>query len=59
MAKRNRKRKLRSIKARHGRSINYCGAPCDLQEGTICEDCKEYRPMRHRGTDALEGGDET
>jgi hypothetical protein len=56
MAKRNRKRKYRSNVPRHGRATTYCGAPCDLDKGVVCEDCKEFRRVRQTGSATLNGG---
>jgi hypothetical protein len=53
MAGKSRNRKLRSLKPRHGRSIESCGAPCDADQGDICEDCTEYGHLiRNRRRDA-------
>jgi hypothetical protein len=55
MAKKLRTRKLRLLKPRHGRAITYCGAPCDLEKGTVCEDCKEWRRMRRSKAGQYDG----
>jgi hypothetical protein len=48
MASKSRIRKLRSLKPRHGRDISFCGAPCDADQGDICEDCTEYGHLIRR-----------
>jgi hypothetical protein len=55
MASKRRNRKLRSLKPRHGRAVTFCGAPCDLDKGEICSDCKEWRNLRRNNAGRYEG----
>jgi len=45
MSKKRKIRKLRSLTPRHGRAITFCGAPCDLDQGNVCADCKELHHL--------------
>jgi hypothetical protein len=55
MAVKPKQRKLRSLTARHGRAIAFCGAPCDLEKGTVCETCREWRQRNRDRTVKREG----